>query len=72
MATARKIVKRAARKTAQDIGYSGKQVRRYSRSVSQAIKPKGVTTVSKQMRKQISGNMTAAQARKVRKYDRKG
>ncbi len=72
MAAPRKLVKRAARKTAKDLGYTGGAVKRYTRSVSQAVKPAGVTTVSKQMRKNISGNLTTAQKRKVARYDRKG
>lgn len=72
MATARKIVKRAAKKTATSIGYTKPQARAYARGAVKAIKPAGVSTTSRTYRKQIAGEMTTAQKRKVRKYDRKG
>lgn len=72
MATAKRVIKRAAKKTATSIGYTKPQARAYARGAVAAIKPAGVSSASKTYRKQIAGSMTAAQRRKVRKYDRKG
>ncbi len=72
MATPKKIVKRAARKTASAAGYNKAQTKAYARSAVKAVRPAGVTADSKTVRKQIAGSMTAGQRRKVRKYDRTG
>ena len=72
MAAPKKIIKRAARKTAKSIGYTAPQAKAYARGAVKAVRPAGVSAESKTYRKQIAGQMTAGQRRTVRKYDRKG
>lgn len=70
MAGARRVIKRAAIKTATGLGYTRPQAKAYARGAVAAIKPRGVTAESKTYRKQIAGAMTTKQVRKVRRYDR--
>ena len=72
MARPKRIIKRAARKTAKAIGYTAPQAKAYAKGAVQAIRPSGVSSESKTYRKQIAGQMTASQRLRVRKYDRKG
>ena len=70
MARPRKLIKRAARRTATSIGYTRAQAKAYARGAVQAIKPEGVTTTSKTYRKQIGSELSKKQRVVVRKFDR--
>lgn len=72
MAGAKRLIKRAARKTAREVGYTPAQAKAYAKGAVQAIRPAGVTAESKTYRKQLSAKLSLAQRRKVRKYDRTG